>query len=59
MTEKIQFKNRGGSSYLEKSSSKNRDQNLNAQGADKISTTMANKCQEVKSSFLFQQATQL
>ena len=45
MTEKNQFKIRGASSYFEKSSSKNRDQNLNNQGAEKISTTMANKYQ--------------
>ena len=42
---KNSFKIRGASSCFEKSSSKNRDQNFNAQDAEKISTTRANKCQ--------------
>ena len=37
-------------SYPEEASSQNRKQNLNAQGAEKKSTTIAN-CQKVKCSF--------
>ena len=51
-TETIQFQIKGVISYSEKVSSNNREQNLNAQGAEKISTTIAN-CQKVKSSFSF------
>ena len=36
--------------FLKKASLKNRQQNVNAQSAEKISTTMANKCQWVTSS---------
>ena len=50
--ENFQFQIKGLISYSEEASSKNREQNLNAQGAEKISTTMAN-CQKVKSSFSF------
>ena len=49
-TEKNQFQIKGVISYPEEASSQNRKQNLNAQGAEKISTTIAN-CQKVKCSF--------
>ena len=52
LKKKNQFQIKGLISYSEEASSKNREQNLNAQGAEKISTTMAN-CQKVKSSFSF------
>ena len=45
MTGKFQFEIRGASSCSEKAFSKNREQSLNAQGAEKISTNMGNKCQ--------------
>ena len=50
----IPFQIKGVTSYSEEASSQNRKQNLNAQGAEKISTTIAN-CHKL---FLFLQATQ-